>query len=89
MAKSKRPTLSANEQDVLDHLQVRLVTSPKDKAWCDKLIVKHHYLKDATLVGEQLRYVATYKGQWLALATWSGAAFHPAILIMAMSPPAG
>jgi hypothetical protein len=33
-------------------------------------------LQDATLVGEQLRYVATYKGQWLALATWSGAAFH-------------
>jgi len=89
MAKSKRPTLSANEQDVLDHLQVRLVLSPKDKARCDKLIVEHHYLKDATLVGEQLRYVATYKGQWLALATWSGAAFHPAILIMAMSPPAG
>ena len=76
MAKSKRPKLSANEQDVLDHLQVRLVTSPKDKGRCDKLIVEHHYLKDATLVGEQLRYVATYKGQWLALATWSGAAFH-------------
>ena len=76
MAKSKRPKLTANEQDVLDHLQVRLVTSAKDKARCDKLIVEHHYLKDATLVGEQLRYVATYKGQWLALATWSAAAFH-------------
>ena len=76
MSKSKRPKLSANEQDVLDHLQVRLVTSAKDKARCDKLIGEHHYLKDATLVGEQLRYVATYKGQWLALATWSGAAFH-------------
>ncbi len=61
---------------MLDHLQVRLLTSPKDKAQCDKLIVEHHYLKDATLVGEQLRYAATYKGQWLALATWSGAAFH-------------
>ena len=70
MAKSKRPNLTANEQDVLDHLQVRLMTSAKDKARCDKLIVEHHYLKDATLVGEQLRYVATYKGQWLALATW-------------------
>jgi len=76
MAKSKRPNLSANEQDVLDHLQVRLVTSAQDKARCDELIVEHHYLKDATLVGEQLRYVATYKGQWLALASWSGAAFH-------------
>ena len=61
---------------VLDQLQVRLLTSLKDKARCDQLIVEHHYLKDATLVGEQLRYVATYKGQWLAVATWSGAAFH-------------
>lgn len=76
MAKAKRRKLSADEQDVLDHLQVRLLTSPQDKARCDQLLVEHHYLKDATLVGEQLRYVATYKGQWLALATWSGAAFH-------------
>jgi hypothetical protein len=76
MAKSKRPKLSADEQQVLDHLQVRLVTSAQDKTRCDQLIVEHHYLKDATLVGEQLRYVATYKGQWLGLATWSAAAFH-------------
>ena len=76
MAKSKRPRLSANEQEVLDQLQVRLLSSPRDKARCDQLIVEHHYLKDATLVGEQLRYVASYQGQWLALATWSGAAFH-------------
>ena len=61
---------------MLDHLQVRLVTSPKDKARCDQLIVEHHYLKDATLVGEQLRYVATYRGQWLAVATWSAASWH-------------
>lgn len=76
MAKAKRRKLSVDEQHLLDHLQVRLLTSPKDKARADKLIVEHHYLKDATLVGEQLRYVATYQGQWLALATWSGAAFH-------------
>jgi hypothetical protein len=76
MGKPRRRKLSAHEQQVLDHLQVRLLTSPKDKARCDALIVEHHYLKDATLVGEQLRYVATYKGQWLALASWSGAAFH-------------
>ncbi len=76
MAKSKRRQLSADEQDILDHLQVRLLSSTKDRDRCDQLIVEHHYLHDATLVGEQLRYVATYKGQWLALATWSGAAFH-------------
>lgn len=76
MAKSKRWKLSADEQEVLDHLQVRLLTSPKDKGRFDQLIVEQHYLKDATLVGEQMRYVATYKGRWLALASWSGAAFH-------------
>jgi len=76
MAKLKRRKPSADEQPVLDGLQVRLLTSPQDKARFDKLIVEHHYLKNATLVGEQLRYVATYKGRWLALASWSGAAFH-------------
>ena len=76
MAKSKRRKPTAAEQDVLDHLQVRVLLSPKDKTRCDKLIEEHHYLKDATLVGEQLRYVASYKGRWLALASWSAAAFH-------------
>jgi hypothetical protein len=76
MGKSKRPHLSADEQRVLEQLQVRLVTSSQEQARCDAFIVEHHYLKDATLVGEHLRYVATYQGQWLALATWSAAAFH-------------
>jgi hypothetical protein len=76
MAKAKRRQLSADEQQILEHLQVRLLSSPKDKARCDELILEHHYLHDATLVGEQLRYAATYKGRWLALATWSGASFH-------------
>ena len=60
----------------MEHLQVRPLTSPEDTARGDALIVEHHYLHNATLVGEQLRYVATYRGQWLGLATWSGAAFH-------------
>lgn len=76
MAKSKRRHLSADEQEILEHLQVRLLASPKDMTRCDDLILEHHYLHNATLVGEQLRYAATYKGQWLAVATWSGAAFH-------------
>ena len=76
MAKLKRRKLSASEQQVLDGLQVRLLTAPKDKARFDQLIAEHHYLKDATLVGEQLRYVASYQGRWLGLASWSGAAFH-------------
>src|SRR4051812_10746685 len=76
MARPKRRDISADEQHILEHLHVRLLTTPKDTARCNELIFEHHYLHDATLVGEHLRYVAVYKGQWLALATWSGAAFH-------------
>jgi hypothetical protein len=76
MAKAKRRQISEDEQQILEHLQLRLLSSPKDKARCDELILEHHYLHDATLVGEQLRYAATYQGGWLALATWSGASFH-------------
>lgn len=76
MAKSKRPRLTADEQQILERAQVRLLNCPKDTARCDQLIREHHYLHDATLVGEQLRYAITYQGRWLGVATWSGAAFH-------------
>lgn len=61
---------------MLEQAQVRLLSSPQDTARCDQLIIEHHYLHDATLVGQQLRYAITYKGRWLGVATWSGAAFH-------------
>ena len=76
MAKFKRRPVSEYEQAILEHLQVRVLTAPQDSQRCDELIVAHHYLQDATLVGEHLRYVASYRGRWLAVATWSGAAFH-------------
>jgi len=41
-----------------------LLTEPDDKQRWDELVVEHHYLKSASLVGEQLRYVAEYQGQW-------------------------
>jgi len=76
MAKPKRKPLAADEQHILERLQVRLLTSPDDTARCDELIFEHHYLHNVTLVGEHLRYAVIYQGQWLAVATWSGAAFH-------------
>jgi len=76
MSKHKRRDLSAEEQHVLEHGQIRLLSSPKDIARCDALINEHHYLHNVTLVGEHLRYAFVYKGQWLAVATWSSAAFH-------------
>jgi len=69
----RRP--APDEQHVLEHLTVRPV-HPHEIQRFDQLIVAHHYLKSAELVGQHLRYVATYKGQWLALAAWSAAALH-------------
>ncbi len=76
MGKPKRRRLSPEEQHILEHAHVRLLTSPQDIARCDQLIIEHHYLHDATLVGEHLRYAIVYQGRWLGVATWSGAAFH-------------
>lgn len=78
MGKSKanfrRP--SASEQLVLEHFQVRLLTAPEELARCDALIVEHHYLHNAILVGEHLRYAATYQGEWLALMCFSAGSYH-------------
>lgn len=76
MSKHKRREISDDEQHVLEHGHLRLLTSPEDIARCDEAIIQHHYLHNVTLVGEHLRYAFVYKGQWLAVATWSSAAFH-------------
>ncbi len=76
MSKSQRHNLPPEEQRVLEHGHIRLLVSPKDMARCDQAIVEHHYLHSVSLVGEHLRYAFIYKGQWLAVATWSAAAFH-------------
>ena len=76
MCKTKRRDLSADEQRVLESGHLQLLTSPEDIARCDQAIVQHHYLHNVTLVGEHLRYAFIYQGQWLAVATWSSAAFH-------------
>lgn len=66
---------NATEQAVLDGLTVRLIESSEQARW-DELICREHYLKNARLVGEQLRYVAEYQGQWMALLGWSAPALH-------------
>ena len=69
----RQPT--SEEQHLLEHLTVRLVPAHEVERF-DQFIVEHHYLKSARVVGEHLRYVATYRGQWLALGVWSAAALH-------------
>ena len=56
-------------------ITVELVDPAEEALW-NKLIRKHHYLKEHRLVGESLRYVAKQNGQWIALLGWSSAAFH-------------
>lgn len=72
-ARFRPPT--TDEQLILIHLRVRLVTSEETVRF-DQLIAAHHYLKSAQVVGEHLRYVVTYQDQWLALATWAAPAWH-------------
>jgi hypothetical protein len=63
------------EAAVLGKITVRLAGPEEEKEW-DRLMVENHYLKNARMVGEQLRYVAEYQGQWMALLGWSAAAYH-------------
>jgi Domain of unknown function (DUF4338)/Transposase DDE domain/DDE_Tnp_1-associated len=69
----RRPV--ADEQEILDHLIVRMI-EPGEAARFDELLIKHHYLHSAAMVGEHLRYVAIYKGEWLGLAAWSAGSRH-------------
>lgn len=65
----------SREQQILDDLEIRLIR--KDEQGCyERLIDGQHYLKSAQLVGEQLRYVVEYDGEWLALLSWNAGCFH-------------
>ena len=63
----RRP--SADEQTVLSGMSVKLLLRPKDIQKCDRMLIEHHYLHSAQLVGERLRYAVIWKGQWFAVAT--------------------
>lgn len=68
-------TLPADEATVLAELAVQLL-APADQPRWEQLVTTHHYLKSVKLVGEQLRYVVTFRGQWVALLGWCAAAYH-------------
>jgi hypothetical protein len=67
--------VSAEEPAVLGGVAVRPMTRDERAAF-DQRLIQDHYLHRATLVGEQLRYVAEYQGRWVALLTWNAAAFN-------------
>lgn len=64
------------EPTILDELKADWVVDPEPIQLWNSLVCEHHYLRNANLVGEQLRYAVTYQGQWVALLGWSAASFH-------------
>ena len=74
MKTKHRPILTETQQALLDGVQVRLI-EPRERERFDRLLVEGHYLHSAQVVGEQLRYVAEYQGQWVALLLWSAGAY--------------
>jgi len=60
---------------LLEAVTVRLVEASERERFDEELVAKH-YLKNANAVGRVLRYVAEYRGQWVALLVFSSAAFH-------------
>ena len=75
MKDKKQFKTTAAEQEVLLGMKVRLIL-PEERSRFDEVLTREHYLHNATLVGEQLRYVVEYQGCWLALLSWSAAAYH-------------
>jgi hypothetical protein len=63
------------DAEFLRRVTIRLI-EPSEKIRWDDLICERHYLKNAKLVGRQLRYVAEVDGQWIALVGWNVAAYH-------------
>ena len=63
------------EPRLLREVTLRLIEESERNRF-DDLLTREHYLKNPTAVGQVLRYVAEYTGQWLALLVFSSAAFH-------------
>ena len=63
------------EPALLEGVTVRLIED-SEREHFDEELVRKHYLKNANAVGRVLRYVAEYRGQWVALLVFSSPAFH-------------
>jgi hypothetical protein len=75
MKRTHRPILSPAQQRLLEEVDVRLVTGAPERERFNRIMVEGHYLHNVQIVGEQLRYVAQYQGQWVALMIWSAGAY--------------
>jgi len=56
---------------------VELVQSLEEETRWNKLIRKHHYLKEHRMVGESLRYVIKQDGEWIGLGARQDSSVTP------------
>lgn len=63
----------------LQKVIVRQLTDPAEQLRWNDLVVEQHYLKSSSMVGEQIRYVAEFNGQWLACIGCSAATLKSAL----------
>ena len=75
MKTKHRPILTDEQQALIDGAHMRLIRTGPEQRKFDRIIVEEHYLHNADFVGEQLRYVAEYQGQWVALLVWNAGAY--------------
>ena len=64
------------EKRLLREVTVRLIGEQNEQHRHGQLLEEEHYLHNATAVGRVLRYVAEYRGQWVAILTFCSAALH-------------
>ena len=72
---NREPWQSYGDAEFLRLVKVRLIRPAEKRRW-DRLMQQRHYLKNACLVGEQLRYVAQVGRRWVALLGWSAASYQ-------------
>ena len=63
------------EPRLLNELTIRL-TIEADLPRFNGYLAKEHYLQNPTAVGRVLRYIAEYRGEWVALIVFSSPAYH-------------
>lgn len=59
----------------LKHIKVRLINECEDDKW-NELMSEHHYLGNARIGGNKLRYIAECRGKCLALISFSSCSYH-------------
>jgi len=64
-----------SEPILIKEVTVRLIEDSERERFEEELVSKH-YLKNANAVGRVLRYVAEYRGHWVALLMFNSAAYH-------------